>query len=145
MSEGTTVRAEARWVEGLAFVGRGLESGGSHILAGSPEHGGETCGIRPMESLLSSLASCSGMDVISMLQKMKQRVTGFRVEAEGQRAEDHPRRYERITLTYIVRGHDIKETSVARAVELSLTKYCGVTGSLNAEVTSTYRIEADER
>jgi len=141
----STIRAEARWVEGLQFVGRGLGSGGSLLVAGSSGSDGQVCGIRPMEALLASLASCSGMDVISILQKMKQRVTGFRVEAEGQRADEHPRRYEQITLTYVVRGHEIQEAKVVRAIELSLEKYCGVTGSLNAEIRSAYRIASDER
>jgi putative redox protein len=144
MAETNTYRAEMRWVTGLQFVGRGLASNGPVVMDGAVENGGLGSGIRPMEALLTSLASCSGMDVISILQKKRQRVTGFTVEVEGQRADEHPRRYVHIALTYVVRGHGVDEAAVARAVELSLTKYCGVTASLNSEIVSSYRIEEEE-
>ena len=144
MAEIAAYRAEMRWTGGLQFVGRGMDSNGPVVMDGAVEHGGSGSGIRPMEALLTSLAACSGMDVISILQKKKQRVTGFAVEVEGQRAAEHPRRFERIVLSYVVRGYAVEPAAVARAIELSLTRYCGVTASLNSEIVSTYRIEEDQ-
>ncbi|MFP3895636.1 MAG: OsmC family protein [Anaerolineales bacterium] len=142
MSESNVYEADATLVQGLQFVGRGVESGIAVVLDGAEEHGGLESGIRPMESLLISLAGCTGMDVISILRKKRQEVADFRVEAKGVQAEEHPRRYERIILHYIVRGRDVSEKAVARSIELSLNKYCGVTASLNSEIDYEYTIEA---
>jgi putative redox protein len=86
------------------------------------------------------------MDVISILKKKRQEVTGFQVQAHGLRADDHPRIYTDITLEYIVRGHNIDSKAVERAIELSETKYCSVNGMLGqvAKVKTTYRIEEAE-
>lgn len=136
--------AKLTWTEGLQFVGQAVVSGAAIVLDGAPEHGGLGSGVRPMESLLISLASCTGMDVVSILRKKRQRVTGFCVNVRGFRAEEHPRRYVRIELEYIVRGWDISERAVARSIELSQTKYCGVTASLNSEITHAFRIEQEQ-
>ena len=97
-----------------------------------------------MEALLISLASCTGMDVISVLRKKRQKVTRFRVLVMGQRADEHPRRYTHIDLEFVVRGHDVSEQAVARSIELSQTKYCGVTATLNCGVAYVYTIETEE-
>jgi putative redox protein len=141
--EESVYEAEVTWVEGLQFVGHGEVSGTTIVLDGAPEHGGSSRGARPMEALLISLAGCTGMDVISILRKKRQKVTGFWVNARGMRADEHPRRYVRIELEYVVRGRDVSEAAVARSIELSQTKYCAVTGSLNAEMVHTYRIEPE--
>ena len=137
-------QARVTWVEGLQFVGSGLSSSSSFVLDGDVEHGGLGSGMRPMEALLVSLAGCTAMDVISILRKKQQSVTAFRVNVTGFRADEYPRPYERIELEYVVRGHGVSETAVARSIELSQTKYCGVTATLNAEIVATYRIEEDE-
>jgi len=66
------------------------------------------------------------------------------VHVRGQRQEEHPRSYTRVELEFVVRGWDLSEQAVARAIELSQTKYCGVTHSLKSEVTYTYRVEAEQ-
>ena len=144
MAEEATVAGRVAWVEGLQFVGQAAKSKGTVVLDGPQELGGLEGGMRPMEALLLSLAGCTGMDVISVLLKKRQPVTGFWVHVQGHRADEHPRRYERITLEYVVRGHDVAAEAVERAIELSSTKYCGVTASLNAEISHTYRIEQEE-
>jgi putative redox protein len=96
-----------------------------------------------MEALLLSLAGCTGMDVVSVLRKKRQHVTGFYVRVSGTRATEHPKRYVRIKLEYVVRGHDVSEHAVARAIELSQSKYCGVTASLNSEIVTSFRIEEE--
>lgn len=136
-------KADATLVQGLQFVGRGAQSEIAIVLDGVEKYGGLESGIRPMECLLIGLASCTGMDVISILRKKRQEVTNFRVEVEGVRAEEPPKRYEEITLHYIVRGPDVSEEAVARSIELSQTKYCGVTASLNSEIDYDYTIESE--
>ncbi|MEN6479513.1 MAG: OsmC family protein [Anaerolineales bacterium] len=131
---------EVKWVEGLQFLAQANGSHGAFVVDGTPDLGGLGTGVRPMEALLASLASCTGMDVISVLRKKRQDVRAFRVLVRGERAQEHPRRWVKINLEYVVTGVGLSEEAVARAIELSLTKYCGVRATLNAEITSTYRL-----
>jgi putative redox protein len=135
--------ASAALLEGIAFRGR-TGSGHELVLDAAPEVGGQERGPRPMELVLVALAGCTGMDVISLLRKMRQEVTGYTVRVRGdERAPDYPKVYTRITVEHIVRGRNLNEANVARAVELSATKYCPVSAMLacRAEVKHTYRIE----
>ncbi len=143
MAGDNVYEADVTLVQGLQFVGRGAQSGIAVVLDGVKEHGGLQSGIRPMECLLISLASCTGMDVISILRKKRQEITNFCVKVKGVRAEEHPKRYERITLHYIVRGSRVSERAVARSIELSQTKYCGVTASLNSEIDYEYTVKSE--
>lgn len=141
MSEDDAYQARVTWTEGLEFVGRGGVSGASFVLDGAPEHGGLGSAVRPMEALLISLAGCTGMDVISILRKKRQRVTDFHVNVRGFRAKEHPKRFLRIELEYVVGGEDVSEEAIARSIELSRTRYCGVTATLNCEIGHTFRLE----
>ncbi|MCC6905916.1 MAG: OsmC family protein [Anaerolineae bacterium] len=96
--------------------------------------GGHGLGARPQKVLLAALAGCSSMDVISILRKKRQEVTGLDVKVRGEKAEDYPRVYTRIDLHYIVTGKEIDPEAVARSIELSMTKYCSVAGQLHASV-----------
>jgi putative redox protein len=138
---GSNVRVDATWTAGLQFVGHAEGSGAAIVLDGSAEYGGIGSGMQPIEALLVSLVGCTGMDVISVLRKKRQRVTSFQVRASGTRADEHPKRYTHIDLEFVVRGHEVSEAAVSRAIELSQTKYCGVTASLNCDVAYSYRIE----
>jgi len=131
---------EVKWVEGLQFVAQANDSQAAFIMDGSPDHGGLDSGVRPMEALLLSLAGCSAMDVLSVMQKKRQDVRGFRVLVSGERAEEHPKRWTKIHLEYVFTGVGLSGEAAARAIELSQTKYCGVTATLNAEITSSYRL-----
>jgi putative redox protein len=99
----------------------------------------------PLELLLLALGSCTGIDVISILQKGRQQVTDYRIEVSGERREDHPRAYTRLFVKHIVRGHELSEPAVARAVELSDQKYCSVAATLrgSAEIVTSYEIIED--
>jgi len=101
----------------------------------------------PMELLLLALGSCTGVDVMSMLQKGRQKVTDYRIEVNGERREDFPRSYTRLFVKHIVRGHGISEQAVARAVKLSEEKYCSVGASLRgtAEIVTSYEIIEDNQ
>ena len=100
-------------------------SGHAVALDAALEHGGQDMGFRPMELLLAGLAGCTGMDVISILRKKRQQVTGYEVRVRGERTEDHPMVFTTITVEHVVTGHHVDPNAVARAVELSETRYCG--------------------
>lgn len=119
-------------------------SGHAVTLDAMPDHGGEDRGPGPTELLLMSLGGCTGMDVIAMLRKMRQEVTAYRVEVRGDRRDEHPRIFTRIEVEHVVRGRGLDPKQVARAVELSATRYCPVSAMLSAaaEVRHTYRVEA---
>jgi putative redox protein len=135
--------ATATLDDGMSFIGR-TGSGFSLVLDSTPDAGGLERGPCPMELVLVSLAGCTGMDVIAMLRKMRQDVTGYEVRVRGdERAPDFPMVYTRITVEHVFRGRELVDATVARAVELSATRYCPVSAMLgeSAEVTHTYRIE----
>src|SRR6478672_10703713 len=100
----------------------------------------------PMELLLIALGSCTGVDVISILKKKRQQVTGYRIEVHGDRREEFPRSYTRMYVKHIVTGHGVSAQAVAQAIELSDTKYCSVAATLggSAEIISSYEILEDD-
>jgi putative redox protein len=100
----------------------------------------------PMELLLIALGSCTAVDVISILKKKRQQVTDYRVEVSGVRREEPPHSYTRLDVKHIVRGRAVSAQAVARAIELSETKYCSVAATLRGSaeiVTSSEIVEED--
>jgi putative redox protein len=99
----------------------------------------------PMELLLLALGGCTGVDVISILKKKRQRVTGYHVEVRGQRREEHPRAYTRMEVRHVVRGRRVSEKALAQAIELSENKYCSVAATLRptVEIVSSYVVIED--
>ena len=100
----------------------------------------------PMELLLVALGSCTGVDVISILKKKRQDVTGYRIEVSGDRRDDYPRSYTRLQVKHIVSGHGVSAQALAQAIELSDTKYCSVAATLrgSVEIVSSYEIVEEE-
>src|SRR6266487_6052637 len=133
--------AQATLETGMRFD---AESGsGHHVTLDAAEHGGgQNEGFRPMELLLVGLAGCTGMDVISILRKKREPVTGYAVHVVGVRAEEHPMVFVEIDVVHIVTGHHIQSEAVARAIQLSEERYCGAGAMLGkvAHVTHTFRI-----
>ncbi len=103
---------------------------GVHIDS-KPAEGVQRQGASPMELLMISLAGCTAMDVVSILRKKRQNVTGFELRLHGDRATDHPKVFTAFTIEYVVRGVDIDAAAVARAVELSVENYCSVHAMLH--------------
>jgi putative redox protein len=133
-------------VDSMQFV---VETGSGHsfTIDTVPEVGGHDTGARPLELLAASTAGCTAMDVISILRKMQQKVTGLKVHVRGEQATEHPKKLVNIHIEYTVIGYDLAEDRVARAIELSETKYCPAMASLRpgAPITSSYTIlEASE-
>ena len=106
------------------------------------EHGGEETALSPMENVLASLAACSSFHVLTILEKKRQKVSGYSVEATADRREEPPRVFTKIHLKYIVRGENISPVAVDSAIKLSEEKYCSVGGMLKKAVpiTSSYEI-----
>ncbi len=131
------MQAAVKWEKGLDF--QATTNSGITLGIGS---GGEESRPGPMELVLVSLVGCTAMDVISILEKKRQNVTGFEVTAEAERADDYPKVYTRVTVHYRVTGRDIDPRAVERAIELSETKYCPVHAMLSksVEIELTYEI-----
>ncbi len=100
------------------------DSGFRLNIGARPDVGGDDDGVRPMELVLLGLAGCTAMDVISILRKKRQHITGFEVRAHAERAEEHPRVFTDIIVKYVVEGINVDPRAVERAIELSETKYC---------------------
>jgi len=99
----------------------------------------------PVETVLSALASCSGMDVISIALKKRQAIDAYRIEAEGDQRDEYPQVYTDIVVVHDVEGRDLSEASIRRSIELSATKYCPVNAMLSAGATVVhhrYRIRS---
>ncbi len=107
----------------MRFVG-GADTGYSVVMDASPKVGGDNSGFRPMELLLMGLCGCTAMDVISILRKKRESVSGLEVKAHAETADTHPRVFTHIHLEYIVTGKDVKPASVERAIQLSAERYC---------------------
>ncbi len=126
---------------GMDFLAR-APSGYELILDTDAGAGGHGRGIQPKEMLLVALASCTGMDVIAILRKKRQVVTDYRVRVVATQRPDHPQVYTQIVVQHIVSGPTLDLAAVARAVELSVTKYCSVNAMLSAAcpITHEFRI-----
>jgi len=119
------MKANAQWKENMTFLGM-PDSGFPVQMDADSSFGGTNNGVRPMEMIALGLAGCTGMDVISVLQKKRQKVTQFEVRVNAPRSADHPKVFTRALITYVVTGTDVDETAVLRSIELSILKYCPV-------------------
>jgi putative redox protein len=135
--------ASATLADGMHFIGN-IE-GFRMDLDAEESVGGVGAGPQPPRLLLLALAGCTAMDVISILRKKRQQVSGLSVEVQGSRADQHPRVYTRIEVLYWVRGQNVDPQAVARAIELSATRYCPVIAMLGkvAEVTTSFQVEEE--
>jgi len=127
---------------GITFAGH---TNSKHwvMMDGPESFGGKDAGTRPKELLLLALAGCTGSDVASILAKKRVALDGFDMEITAQETEEHPKVFESMHVEYVFRGRNIDPKDVERAIELSLTKYCGVTAMFRKamSVTHGYRIE----
>lgn len=127
------MKASVTLEQGMSFEGS-ADSGYTVNLGASPSVGGDDDGFRPMELMLLSLAGCTAMDVISILRKKRQHITGLQVAADATTAREHPKVFTHITLKYIVQGINVEREAVERSIELSTTKYCPATAMLSQAV-----------
>lgn len=117
------MQARVSWDSRLTFNGT-ADTGFTVPLGASPLVGGDNDGFRPMELILTGLAGCTAMDVVSILKKKKQDISAFEVKVYADQADDHPKIFKKISIEYIVSGHNVDPVAVDRAIELSSKKYC---------------------
>jgi putative redox protein len=137
------MKSRVKWIEDVCFM---AESGSGHamIMDGSPDIGGRNLGPRPMEMLLMGAGGCTSVDVVMILQKSRQEVTGCEVEVAAERAEDHPKVFTKIHMHFTVRGRGLKPEVVERAIKLSAEKYCSASIILGKTAAMTHDFEIIE-
>lgn len=125
--------ASVTWHRGLTFTGT-ADTGFEVPLGADRAVGGDNDGFLPLELMLISLAGCTAMDVISILQKMRQQVTSFETRVHAERATEHPRVFTSIHVEYVLTGRGIEKVAAERAIELSETRYCPAQAMLGKAV-----------
>lgn len=128
---------------GMTFIGQ-ADSGFPVQLDTDPSVGGDDNGLRPMELVLIGLGGCTAMDVISILRKMREDVISFEVKLSADRQQEHPKVFTHITITYIVRGRNINEENLAKAIRLSTERYCPAQAMLAQAVAIEHNYEIIE-
>lgn len=135
------MKARLNWVEDMTFV---ATSGSGHalVLDAAPDIGGHNLGPRPMELVLMGTGGCTAIDVVHILRKGRQPVSGCTVELEAERAEQDPKVFTRIHFKFAVKGKGLKPEAVERAIRLSAEKYCSASIMLakTAELTHEFEI-----
>lgn len=133
------MNTKVRWNEGMQFVGLS-KSGHSTIMDTTAGVGGFDSAPTPMEMVVLGLGGCTGMDVVSLLRKMREDFDNFEIAIDTQRADSHPKKIEKISLNYRVWG-EVSEKNFQKAISLSLDKYCPVTATLRPGVKINYSYE----
>lgn len=135
------MQARVKWVDGMAFM---AETGSGHafVMDGAPDGGGRNLGPRPMETVLAGTGGCTAYDVMVILKKSGQDVTGCEVSLDAERADTDPKVFTRIHMHFTVRGRAIKPSVVESAIKLSHGKYCSASIMLakTAAITHDYEI-----
>ena len=134
------MKARVKWVEQASFLGE-TESSHAVLMDGPPTAGGRNLGPRPMEMLLLGTGGCTSFDVVSILKKSRQAITGWHVELEAERAETDPKVFTKIHMHFVVTGKDIKPEAVEKAIKLSAEKYCSASIMLGATAAITHDFE----
>ena len=114
-----------KWLGGMAFESDN-PSGHTIKIDVDAENGGENSGLRPKALMLSSLAGCSGLDVASLMKKMKLEVRAFEIQTEANLTDEHPKFYDAVTISYHFFGSNLLEDKLQKTVDLSVERYCGV-------------------
>jgi len=128
------------WVDGLLMVGKS-DSGHTITMDGPPESGGENLGVRPMEMLLLGVAGCTMIDVVTTLKKMRQDLSHLETKINAERATDHPKVFTNIHIQFILKGQNLDEKKVDKAITLSAEKYCSASIMLGETATITHDFE----
>ena len=136
-----TKTAYLKQIRGITFAGK-TDSNHWITMDGPEQFGGSDAGIRPKELLLLGLAGCTASDVVSILQKKKAPMDGFEINIKADTTEEHPQVFTKIDLEYVFYGKGLSEKDIERAIDLSQTKYCGVTAMFQKamEIKHSYRI-----
>ncbi len=135
------IEAKLKWTDGIRFDGTSV-FGHKITIDGAKEAGGAESGYKPTELVLFGVAGCTGIDVVKILEKMQQKITGLEIEVKGTYPDEYPKPFKRIEIHYIFTGKSLDEKKVEKAISLSEDKYCMVSQSLKgmANITTSYKI-----
>jgi putative redox protein len=133
---------KVKWVNGMRFEATD-SAGHSIVMDASKQAGGEGSGFSPLQLLLAALRGCTGIDIVDILRKQRQQIDDVEIVVSGERVKDPPRVYSDIHVEYRLKGKDISEKAVQRAIQLSEEKYCSVGAMLHAKakISSSYVIQ----
>jgi putative redox protein len=131
------LKTQIKWMQGVSFKGKS-ESGHEVILDGPEELGGKGLGMRPMEMMLIGMGGCTSFDVVTILKRSRQQITGCIAEIEAVRADAIPKVFTSIHIHFLIKGIDLQKKAVERAVELSANKYCSASIMLGKSVKITH-------
>ena len=132
-----------KWVDGVQFV---AETGSGHaiVIDGAPDVGGRNTGPRPMETVLAGTGACTASDVVVILKRSGQDVTGCEIRLSAERADTDPKVFTSIHMHFVVRGRGLKRSLVESAIKLSHTKYCSASAMLGRTAAITHDFELIE-
>jgi putative redox protein len=116
---------ELKWLENFNFVGK-TPSNNSIVLDSWGDNDETPSAPTPMELMIIALAGCTAMDMISILRKMRKEIETFKIELDAEKANEHPKVWTEVKMKYILKGIDLDQESITKAIELSQTKYCSV-------------------
>ena len=114
--------------------------GHKFMIDAAEDVGGENRGPKPKSLMLSALAGCTGMDIASMLRKMRVPFEDLRIEVEGEITEEHPKHFESMHIKYILKGKDLPREKIDMAIQLSQEKYCGVSHTYKETIKITHEV-----
>ena len=137
------MQTNLNWAGGAAFIGSS-PAGHKVVIDGPPESGGRDLGPRPMEMILLGLGACTGYDIVSILKKARQEVTGIEISVDGKRADAVPSVFTDINIHFHITGHNVSEKQVDRAIHLSAEKYCSASIMLGKAVNITHTFEVSD-
>ena len=139
-----TMECRVKWIDGgMSFV---AETGSGHafVMDGAPEAGGRNTGPRPMEAVLAGAGGCTAFDVVLIMKRSRQHVTGCEVKLSAERAETDPKVFTKLHMHFIVQGRDIKTSVLENALKLSHEKYCSASAMIGKTADITYDYEIIE-
>ena len=127
------------WTGGMSFASE--INGHKVVVDAKEEFGGEDKGPRPKALMMLALAGCTGMDVVSILKKMRVELDDFNVRIESELSEEHPKYYTKMHIVYEFKGNNLEMEKLTKAIELSQERYCGVSASYRKAMDLTYEIK----
>jgi putative redox protein len=130
---------DLKWAGNMAF--KTSLDGHEIVVDAAPDNGGQDIGPRPKALMLVALAGCTGMDVVSVLKKMRVELTGFNVKVLGNLTEEHPKHFDKMTIIYQFKGENLETEKLKKAIDLSMERYCGVAAVYKKALQLDYEIE----
>jgi putative redox protein len=128
-----------KWTDGMSFEADVMDH--KITMDADPEVGGRKKGPKPKLLLLVALAGCTGMDIVSLLNKMRVEFRKLNIKVDGDTVDEHPKRFTNITITYKLTGKNIDRSKVEKAIIMSQEKYCSISATLKESVTVNYLID----